>query len=84
MAQQGGTGEFMRDRALEALAILSINDDYFLTHIRDNLEPTLWEHAFALSPSEMRIVKKFFNETAANSDQEIINRLKDPIAERRW
>jgi hypothetical protein len=59
VAQQGGTGEFMRDRALEALASLSINDDYFLTHIRDNLEPTLWEHAFALSPSEMRIVKAF-------------------------
>jgi len=84
MAQQGGTEEFMRDRALEALAILSINDDYFLTHIRDNLEPTLWEHAFALSPSEMHIVKEFFNETAKYSDQQIINRLKDSPIDRRW
>ena len=84
MAQQGGTGEFMRDRALEALAILSINDDYFLTHIRDNQEPTLWEHAFALSPSEMRIVKEFFNDTAGDSDQQIIERLKNPTTERRW
>ena len=84
MAQQGGTEEFRRDRALEALAILSINDDHFLTHIRDNQEPTLWEHAFALSPSEMQIVKDFFDETAGVSDQEIINRLKNPIAERRW
>ena len=84
MAQQGGTGEFMRDRALEALAILSINDDHFLTHIRDNLEPTLWEHAFALSPSEMQIVKDFFNETAGKSDQQIIDRLKNPLTARRW
>jgi hypothetical protein len=74
----------MRDRALEALASLSINDDYFLTHIRDNLEPTLWEHAFALSPSEMRIVKEFFNETAEYSDQDIIDRLKKGPTERRW
>jgi hypothetical protein len=86
VAQQGGTAEFTRDRALEALAILSINDDHFLTHIRDNQEPTLWEHAFALSPSEMQIVKDFFDETAEAkySDQDIIERLKNPIAERRW
>jgi hypothetical protein len=86
VAQQGGTGEFMRDRALEALASLSINDDYFLTHIRDNLEPTLWDHGFALSPSEMRIVKDFFDETAEAeySDQQIIERLKNPTPERRW
>ena len=83
MAQQGGTGKFRRDRVLEALAILSINDDYFLTHIRDNLEPTLWDYGFALSPDEMEEVRKYLGDHAHKSDKEIIN-LLETLERRRW
>jgi len=82
VAQQGGTEEFRRDRALEALAILSINDSYFLSSLRDNLESTLWDYGFALSPDEMQAVRHYLTDHAQQSDQEIIDLLM--TLERRW
>jgi hypothetical protein len=83
VAQQGGTEEFRRDRALEALAILSINDDYFLGSLRDNLGATLWDYGFALSPDEMEEVRKYLGDHAHKSDKEIIN-LLETLERRRW
>jgi hypothetical protein len=82
VAQQGGTEEVRRDRALEALAILSINDEYFLGSLRDNLESTLWDYGFALSPTEMQAVRKYLGDHAGDSDQDIINLLE--TLEKRW
>jgi hypothetical protein len=83
VAEQGGTGEFRRERALEALAILSINDEYFLGSLRDNLESTLWDYGFALSPDEMQAVRKYLGDHAQESDQQIIN-LLETLERRRW
>lgn len=83
MAQQGGTEEFRRNRALEALAILSINDPYFLGSLRDNLGATLWDYGFALSPDEMKAVRKYLGDHAHQSDQDIINPL-ETLERRRW
>jgi hypothetical protein len=82
VTQQGGTEEFRRDRALEALAILSINDTYFLSSLRDNVESTLWDYGFALSPDEMYAVRQYLTEHAQESDQQIIDLLE--TLERRW
>ena len=87
MAEQGGTEEFRRDRALEALAILSIYDNYFLSSLRDNLESTLWDYGFALSPDEMQAVRERLTEHAGESDQQIIDfltNLETNLERRRW
>ena len=85
MAQQGGTEGFSRDRALEALVTLSINDPHFLKSLRGNIESTLWNHGFALSPDEIKTARNFLNEAAQESDQQIIDYLKNPVgSERRW
>jgi len=82
VVQQGGTEEFRRDRALEALAILSINDPYFLSSLRDNPESTLWDYGFALSPDEMQAVRQYLTDHDQESDQQIIDLLT--TLERRW
>jgi hypothetical protein len=88
MQQQGGTQEFKRDKALEALAILSIYEPGFLGGIRDDLESTLWRYGFALSPQEMREARDYLTENAELSDDAIIQSLvsQDPgrRSGRRW
>jgi hypothetical protein len=74
--QQGGTEEFRRDKALEALAILSIGEPGFLGGIRDNLESTLWRYGLALSPQEMREARYYLTENAELTNDEIIQRLQ--------
>ena len=83
MAEQGGTGKVMRDRALEALGILSLYDDYFLSSLRDNPEPTLWNYGFALSPDEMQEVRQYLTDHAEDSDQEI-KAILETIERKRW
>jgi hypothetical protein len=82
VAQQGGTEEVRRDRALEALAILSIKDEYFLGSLRDNLGSTLWDYGFVLSPTEMQEVRKYLGDHAGKSDQQIIDMLE--TLDKRW
>ena len=98
MAQQEGyehereTEEFRRDTALEALALLSIDEghlsaynDRFLRGIRTALEPTLWDYGFALSPQEVEDVKDFIEKTRSLSDEEFVRQLKRVLTlERRW
>ena len=82
MEQQGGTQEFRRDKALEALAILSMYESGFLSEIRDDLESTLWRYGFALSPQEMWEARHYLTQTAELTDEEILQRLKEQ--ETRW
>jgi hypothetical protein len=82
--RQGGTQEFRRDKALEALAILSIYEPGFLGGIRDDLESTLWRYGFALSPQEMREARYYLTENAELSDDEIIQRLESQVPGPRW
>jgi hypothetical protein len=74
--QQGGIQEFRRDKALEALAILSMNESGFLSEIRDDLESTLWRYGFALSPQEMWEARHYLTQTAELTDEEILQRLE--------
>jgi hypothetical protein len=81
--QQGGIQEFRRDKALEALAILSMNESGFLSEIRDDLESTLWRYGFALSPQEMWEARHYLTQTAELTDEEILQRLESHEG-RRW
>jgi hypothetical protein len=92
-AQQGEIEEIKRDKALEALAILSTGDftlleedlvhpEHFLKGMRTDVESTLWDYGFALSPQEMRDVKAFLEETARLSDEEFVERIKS--RKKRW
>jgi hypothetical protein len=81
--QQRETQEFRRDKALEALAILSICEPGFLAEIRyNNLESTLWRYGLALSPQEMREARDYLTENAELTDEEIIERLEN--LDTRW
>ena len=93
VAQQAETEEIRRDKALEALAILSTGDftlleedlvhpDHFLKGMRTDVESTLWDYGFALSPQEMQDVRAFLEETASLSDEELIGRIKS--RKKRW
>ena len=82
MEQQGGTEEFRRASAMEALCVLSIHDRNFLPGLRDNLEATLWSYGFALSPREMEDARKYLTDKAPLSDDQIRQILE--TAERRW
>ena len=82
MERQGGTQEFRRDKALEALAILSIYEPGFLGGIRDDLESTLWRYGFALSPQEMWEARHYLTQNAELTDDEILQRLKEQDS--RW
>ncbi len=98
MAQQGGseygreTEEVRRDPALEALALLAIDEgqlsaynDQFLRGIRTALEPTLWDYGFALSPKEVEDVKDFIEKTASLSNEEFVRNLREALnLEGRW
>ena len=96
MAQQGETEEIRRDKALEALAILSTGDftrleedlvhtEHFLNGMRTDVEPTLWDYGFALSPKEVEDVKDFIENTASLSDEEFVRHIKEvPGENRRW
>jgi hypothetical protein len=92
-AQQGETEEITRDKALEALAILSTGDftlleedlvhpDQFLKGMRTDVESTLWDYGFALSSQEMQDVKAFLEETTSLSDEEFVERIKS--RKKRW
>ena len=92
-AQQGETEEIKRDKALEALAILSTGDftlleedlvhpEHFLNGMRTDVESTLWDYGFALSSQEMQDVKAFLEETASLSDEEFVGRIKS--RKKRW
>jgi hypothetical protein len=92
-AQQGETEEIKRDKALEALAILSTGDftlleedlvhpENFLKGMRTDVESTLWDYGFALSSQEMQDVKAFLEETASLSDEEFVERIKS--RKKRW
>ena len=76
----------MRDRALEALATLSIHDPDFLGSLRGNLESTLGDYGFALSPDEMQAVRQYLTEHAEQSDQEIKGLLEssEELRRKRW
>ncbi len=93
VAQQAETEEIRRDKALEALAILSTGDftrleedlvhpDHFLKGMRTDVESTLWDYGFALSPQEMQDVRAFLEETASLSDEEFVGRIKS--RKKRW
>jgi len=96
VAQQGETEEIRRDKALEALAILSTGDftrleedlvhpEHFLKGMRTDVEPTLWDYGFALSPKEVEDVKDFFENTASLRDEEFVRHIKEvPGENRRW
>jgi hypothetical protein len=96
VAQQGETEEIRRDKALEALAILSTGDftrleedlvhpEHFLKGMRTDVEPTLWDYGFALSPKEVKDVKDFIENTASLSDEEFVRHIKEvPGKNRRW
>lgn len=84
MEQQGGRQEFRRDKALEALAILSIYEPGFLGGIRDDLEATLWRYGFALSPQEMWEARHYLTQNAEQTDEEILQRLESLEAGSRW
>jgi hypothetical protein len=73
--QQGEAEKFRREEALMAVAHVSIREPQFLQGARANLERTLWRYGFALSPGEMRAVKKYFDDTNSLEDQEIIDDL---------
>ena len=92
-AQQGETEEIKRDKALEALAILSTGDftlleedlvhpEHFLKGMRTDVESTLRDYGFALSSQEMQDVKAFLEETASLSDEEFVERIKS--RKKRW
>jgi hypothetical protein len=92
-AQQGVAEEIRRDKALEALAILSTGDftlleedlvhpDQFLKGMRTDAESTLWDYGFALSSQEMQDVEAFLEETASLSDEEFVERIKS--RKKRW
>jgi hypothetical protein len=80
--QQGGIQELRRDKALEALAILSIYEPSFLRGIRDDLESTLWRYGFALSPQEMREARDYLTRNAELTDEEIIQNLE--TQDKKW
>ena len=94
--QQGETEEIKRDKALEALAILSTGDftlleedlvhpEHFLKGMTTDVEPTLWDYGFALSPKEVEDVKDFIENTASLSDEEFVRHIKEvPGENRRW
>ncbi len=82
MEQQEGIQEFIRVKALEALAILSIYEPGFLSVLKDDLESTLWRYGFALSPQEMREARHYLTTNAEVTDEEIIQRLES--VDKRW
>jgi len=74
----------MRNGAREALAILSIHDEYFLRSLRNDLESTLWDYGFALSPDEMKRVREYLGTHSDESDQIIKGLLEDLEPFKRW
>ena len=81
MEQQGEAEKFRREEALMAVAHVSIREPRFLHGARTNLEHTLWRYGFALSPGEMRAVRKYFDAKKGLDDQEIILDITDQLEE---
>lgn len=64
-----------------AVARLSIDDDDFLTGLRDDPDGTLWRYGFALSPEEMRDVREYFSSRSDDRNNEIVRRLRSDLDE---
>ena len=64
-----------------AVAHVSIREPRFLQGARTNLEHTLWRYGFALSPGEMRAVRKYFDAKKGLDDQKIIDDLTKQLEE---
>ena len=61
----------MRDEVLMELVDKAMNDDGFKEKARDDLEGTLEEYGYDLTPEEYAAVKEFHEQTAGMTHEEV-------------